>query len=359
MKMKLRLFIWISVIALLAAGVLIVANRASNVQKSAPKPQEVSLELKKNVKAGSFTTEFKISHPDLLSPKSGLVDNKGNIFVLDDQTCEIFKLSPGGKLLKKTGRKGVGPGENKSPMKILQNRDKIYVIDFEMPYVNIFDLELNFLEQKKFSRLFYAFDAAFINDNQFVVSSSFLPITYQYKYFIFNSSGETSMKVKIDLDSPADVTRQPNLFLKYLNLLAIEHENGDLWSAGISSYYFEHYGKDYELLNVITGNLEFKTQDLTAGQGQGLKITMKVPTDRGTFFSVSGNKIYYGYLFNKETILDVISKDLKVVRFKLPKVRRIFYLIDEKRILVNIVEENTKDGKIDETDFIGIIKLND
>jgi len=358
MKKKLRLFIWISVIVLLAAGVQIVATRASNEKKSTPKPQEVLLELKKNVTAGSFTTELKISHQDIYSPKSGLVDNKGNIFVLDNKTCEIFKLSPGGKLLKKNGRKGVGPGENKLPIKILLNKDKIYVIDFRMPYVNSFDLELNFLEQKKFTKLFYPFDAAFINDNQFIVSSTFLPVRYRYKYFIFNSSGETSMKVKIDFDSSPDVTKQPGLTFKYINLLDIDHKTGDLWSAGTSSYYFEHYGKDYELLNVIKGNLQFKTRDLTAGQAQGNRITMKVPSDRGTFFSVSGNRIYYGYIFDKETILDVISKDFKVVRFKLPHVRRIFYLIDEKRILVNIVEENSEDGQIDENDFIAIIKLN-
>ena len=101
MKMKLRLFIWVSVIVLLAAGVQIVANRASNEKKSSPKPQEVLLALKKNVTAGSLTTELKITHQDLFSPKSGLVDKKGNIFVLDNKTCEIFKFSPGGKLLKK------------------------------------------------------------------------------------------------------------------------------------------------------------------------------------------------------------------------------------------------------------------
>ncbi|MGD2093111.1 MAG: 6-bladed beta-propeller [Candidatus Aminicenantes bacterium] len=359
MKMKLILFIWISVIALLAAGVQIVANKASNEQKSAHEPQEVLLELKKNVTNGSFTTESRFSHQDLFVPKSGLVDNKGNIFVLDGQTCEIFKFSPKGKLLKKNGRKGGGPGENTLPMKILLNRDRIYVIDYQRPYVNIFDLELNFLEQKKFPNLFNALDAAFINDNQFVVSSPVLPIMYRYKYFIFNSSGELSMKVKIDFDSPADVTRQPDFLLKYANLLAIDHETGDFWSARISSYHFEHYGKDYELLNVIKGNLQFKTQDLDAGQAQGTRITFKVPSDRGKFFRVSGNKIYYGYLFNKETILDVISKDFKVVRFKMSHVRGIFDLIDENRILVNIVEENSEDGQIEENDFIAIMKLND
>jgi hypothetical protein len=113
------------------------------------------------------------------------------------------------------------------------------------------------------------------------------------------------------------------------------------------------------LLKIFEGNIEFKTTEIKAGEGQGVQVPMKMPIDLGKFFSISGGKIFYGYIFDKKLILDVISKDFKVVRYKLPNVRRLLHLMDEKRILVNLFEETKKGDEIDETEFIGIIKLND
>lgn len=87
---------------------------------------------------------------------------------------------------------------------------------------------------------------------------------------------------------------------------------------------------------------------------------MKVPSDLGKFFNISGGNIYYGYIFDKKLILDVISKDLKVTRYKLPNTRGIFYLIDNKCILVilvSLIGENKKNEE-DENEFIGILELN-
>jgi hypothetical protein len=326
---------------------------AKNEQKTAAKPEKVLLDIAGTSHFGKVTVRQKITHPDFANPQAGLVDKKGNIYVLDRKTCETLKFSPRGKLLKKTGGRGSGPGENTMPVRLRRLDDKLYIFDYQRPYVNILDLELNLVAQDKFPRMIWTLDAVFINKNEFVVSSTTMPLTLQHKFFVFSLDGKMkSMEVKIDDYSVASATKGNRLNLMYPPLLSIDDKTGELWTGEIVTYRIEGYGKNFKKQKILDGNIPFRLEERKVGRDSGYK--MKFPKDKGIFINVIGGKIFYGYRFHDEAILDVIANEKNIRRFKLNKIEKILSLIDENRLLVSFSY-----GEGEEAISIGIIKIGD
>src|SRR4030042_4223918 len=61
---------------------------------------------------------------ELSRPFRLLVDDQGNIYVLDIQDGNIKKYAPDGKFVMTIGRKGQGPGELQGPMRIQMTPEK-------------------------------------------------------------------------------------------------------------------------------------------------------------------------------------------------------------------------------------------
>lgn len=61
-------------------------------QKFSPEPEKILLDIDGISNFGKISIESKISHPDLFLPQYGLLDEKGNIYVLDFKTCKILFL---------------------------------------------------------------------------------------------------------------------------------------------------------------------------------------------------------------------------------------------------------------------------
>ncbi len=97
--------------------------------------------LKEVQKIGSDKT-----HYDFFLIGSVDIDKSGNIYVLDLDSFMVRKYDKNGKFISESGRKGNGPGEFMYPTKIFVKEDKIYVSDFTLRQINVFDRKLKFIK---------------------------------------------------------------------------------------------------------------------------------------------------------------------------------------------------------------------
>jgi len=74
-------------------------------------------------------------------------DGAGNIYILDAMDYSLKKFGPDGRLLKKAGRKGQGPGEFMAPRLLACSGERLYATDQNVFGIYVFDRELRFLEK--------------------------------------------------------------------------------------------------------------------------------------------------------------------------------------------------------------------
>jgi hypothetical protein len=73
-------------------------------------------------------------------------DAASNIYVLDAMDYSLKKFGPDGRLLKKTGRKGQGPGEFMAPRLLASSGERLFATDQNVFGIYVFDRELRFLK---------------------------------------------------------------------------------------------------------------------------------------------------------------------------------------------------------------------
>lgn len=66
----------------------------------------------------------------------------GKLLILDRENGSIDAYDVKGKLIQKTGRKGSGPGEFRSPSRLLVYKDWIYIYD--RPFIHVFNHDFHF-----------------------------------------------------------------------------------------------------------------------------------------------------------------------------------------------------------------------
>jgi len=74
-------------------------------------------------------------------------DAAGNIYVLDALDFSLKKFGPDGRFLKKTGRKGQGPGEFMAPRLLACSGSRIYATDQNVFGIFEFDADLGFIRR--------------------------------------------------------------------------------------------------------------------------------------------------------------------------------------------------------------------
>jgi hypothetical protein len=75
------------------------------------------------------------------------VDPLGQIYVTDAMDYSLKKFDADGKLLKKAGRKGQGPGEFLSPRLLVRSENHLFVTDQSLKGIQVFDHSLRFVHR--------------------------------------------------------------------------------------------------------------------------------------------------------------------------------------------------------------------
>ncbi len=90
---------------------------------------------------------------DLLFMWAGIAaDSDGFVYVTDAMDYALKKFDPSGRLVKRTGRKGQGPGEFTAPRFLAASGSYLFVTDQSIPGIQVFDKALNYVSRIPFSR---------------------------------------------------------------------------------------------------------------------------------------------------------------------------------------------------------------
>ncbi|MCX6561389.1 MAG: hypothetical protein NTZ26_12850 [Candidatus Aminicenantes bacterium] len=87
-------------------------------------------------------------------------DEDGSIYVLDALDCALKKFDDRGRLVRRTGRKGQGPGEFQFPVLLALSGDRLFAADQRRLGIQVFDRDLRFLRTIAAGRLVSALAAA-------------------------------------------------------------------------------------------------------------------------------------------------------------------------------------------------------
>ena len=104
-----------------------------------------SIQLKEVLSIGSSDDDL------ILFVTSVATDEKGFIYLTDSIDYSIKKFDDKGLLVKKSGRKGQGPGEFMFPVLIEYSQGMIYVADHSLPGIQVFDSDLKFKTRLSFN----------------------------------------------------------------------------------------------------------------------------------------------------------------------------------------------------------------
>ncbi len=149
-----------------------------------------------------------------------VVDRDQNIYVTDTMDYSLKKFDSNGKLLKKTGRRGQGPGEFSAPRYLSSYGNSIYVTDQYMPKIQVFDKDLNYISSIPVS--IPVSDFSVLSENEIAVST--LPTTEAGAIYIFDSKGKiqhefpySAKQMPLTMDSVSfEFDQQRNLYLAYV-----------------------------------------------------------------------------------------------------------------------------------------------
>lgn len=126
---------------------------------------------------------------DNLFQWAGVVaDSNGNIYVTDAMDYSLKKFDSQGKLIKKAGRKGQGPGEFMAPRLLDSSGSFLYVTDQHRLGVQVFDRELNFKRHISIKKPIA--DLKILSDSKIAVATMFM--AESASILLYNASGELS-----------------------------------------------------------------------------------------------------------------------------------------------------------------------
>lgn len=114
------------------------------------------------LKTITLTEELSIGDLDddlIFMWTSVYVDEAGNIYVTDLMDYSLKKFDSRGQFIKKTGRKGQGPGEFQAPLGLSGSEDYLYVIDQYLLGIQVFNRDLNFVKRIPYKRVVSEFKA--------------------------------------------------------------------------------------------------------------------------------------------------------------------------------------------------------
>jgi len=157
---------------------------------------------------------------DVLFQWTGVaVGGEMNIFVLDAMDYSLKKFNPAGKLIKKSGGKGQGPGEFIAPRLLDYSDASVYTTDQSILGFQVFDKDLNF--KRRILIKMPISDFKILPGDQIAVSS--ISAEKRPALFIFGADGElvreisySPKKMPLMMDMVSfDFDRENNLYVAY------------------------------------------------------------------------------------------------------------------------------------------------
>lgn len=125
-------------------------------------------------------------------------DDNGNVFVTDMLDCTLKKFDSRGNFIRKTGRRGQGPGEFTSPAIIRVYKDRLYVSEQQALGLHVFDLDLHYIQKIPCTLPIYDFFV--IHPGSIVLTT---PMNDGYCYI--NEKGVIGKKIRFTPTSPAQL----------------------------------------------------------------------------------------------------------------------------------------------------------
>jgi len=171
------------------------------------------------------------------------VDENNFIYVTDTMDYSLNKFDSQGKLIKKTGRKGQGPGEFQAPRFMGLSEKFIYVSDEQISRIQVFDKELNFI--KSIPILISVSGLKVLSDDKFAISSIDFDKNKKGRIFITNAEGKITDEIVFnDKDLPLlmdhvsfDFDSKGNLYIAYSHqnrIEKIDSKKNRVWSKKLS-----------------------------------------------------------------------------------------------------------------------------
>lgn len=176
---------------------------------------------------------------DILFQWVAVVADPGKLYVTDTMDYSIKLFDEKGNLLKKTGRKGQGPGEFSAIRFLGISEQFLYVTDQYMPGIQVFDKDLNY--KKRIPVFIPISGIKVISDDEIAVGSLSADGEKKGMIFIYNQKGEVVREIKyLDKKAPLmldmvsfDFDPQGNLYIAYTFQDRVEKFDPDgkkLWS---------------------------------------------------------------------------------------------------------------------------------
>jgi hypothetical protein len=142
---------------------------------------------------------------DLLSMWVGLaVDADGFIYLTDNIQNSLMKFDPQGKLVKKTGHRGDGPGEFLAPRQVDVSGQSVYVADARIQAIQVFNKELKY--ERRIPLSFAVSEIQALPDNSLAVPGVFLIKSETGKILILDQTGRLLRSVAFIHPDKADAT---------------------------------------------------------------------------------------------------------------------------------------------------------
>lgn len=146
-------------------------------------------------------------------------DSDSYIYVTDNMDYSLKKFDDQGNFIKKTGRKGQGPGEFLAPRYLGISNEFLYVTDQFKSEIQVFDKNLNYSRSLPISMS--VSDLKVLSDDNIAVST--ISMAKTGRIFIFNSKGKIKRELLYsDKKSPLmmdnvnfDFDSQGNLYIVY------------------------------------------------------------------------------------------------------------------------------------------------
>jgi len=176
---------------------------------------------------------------DILFQWVAVVADPGKLYVTDTMDYSIKLFDEKGNLLKKTGKKGQGPGEFSAIRFLGISEQFLYVTDQYMPGIQVFDKDLNY--KKRIPVFIPISGIKVISDDEIAVGSLSADGEKKGMIFIYNQKGEVVREIKyLDKKAPLmldmvsfDFDPQGNLYIAYTFQDRVEKFDPDgkkLWS---------------------------------------------------------------------------------------------------------------------------------
>lgn len=115
-----------------------------------------------------------------------MLDDNGDVFILDRKWKRLFKINSKGDFIKKGGREGQGPGEFQNPLCFCMDENTIYVSDTNKREILVFDKDLVF---KKSFKTTSSYMNIAISKNGLLIATPFRMMRESHLVDVLDESG--------------------------------------------------------------------------------------------------------------------------------------------------------------------------